>query len=113
VHLAHPLGVNAFKTQRVKQDHTDGRHLADLLRMHRQLAAWIAPVEVRELRELIRYRAKLVALRSGCNSQVHAVLGKFGVKVTMSDLFGSPGWGSWTTPRCHRCTCSGWTRCRV
>jgi hypothetical protein len=47
VHLAHPLGVNAFKTQRVKQDHTDSRHLADLLRMHRRLAAWIVPVEVR------------------------------------------------------------------
>jgi transposase len=91
VHLAHPLGVNAFKTQRVKQDHTDVRHLADLLRRHRRLAAWIAPVEVRELRELIRCRAKLVALRSGCKSQVHAVLGKFGVKVTMSDLFGVSG----------------------
>ena len=43
VHLAHPLGVNAFKTQRVKQDHTDARHLADLLRMNRLPEAWIAP----------------------------------------------------------------------
>ena len=91
VHLAHPLGVNAFKTQRVKQDHTDARHLADRLRMHRLPEAWIAPAEVRELRELIRYRAKLVALRSSCKSQIHAVLGKFGVKVTMSDLFGVSG----------------------
>ena len=91
VHLAHPLGVNAFKTQRVKQDHTDARHLADLLRMNRLPEAWIAPPEVLELRELIRYRAKLVALRSNCKSQIHAVLGKFGVKVTMSDLFGVSG----------------------
>lgn len=91
VHLAHPLGVNAFRTQRVKQDHSDASHLADLLRMHRLPEAWIAPPEVRELRELIRYRAKLVGLRSGCKSQIHAVLGKFGVKVTMSDLFGVSG----------------------
>ncbi|MGH7691200.1 MAG: hypothetical protein ACREOA_00625 [Candidatus Dormibacteria bacterium] len=53
--------------------------------------AWIAPTEVRELRELIRYRAKLVSLRIGCKSQIHAVLGKFGVNVTMSDLFGVAG----------------------
>jgi transposase len=43
---------------------------------------------VRELRELVRYRAKLVALRSGLKAQVHAVLAKEGVRASMSDLFG-------------------------
>ena len=38
--------------------------LADLLRMGRLPEAWLAPPAVRELRELVRYRAKLVALRS-------------------------------------------------
>jgi transposase len=46
---------------------------------------------VRELRELVRYRAKLVALRSGLKAQVHAVLAKEGVRVPMSDLFGVAG----------------------
>jgi hypothetical protein len=36
---------------------------------------------VRELRELVRYRAKLVALRSGLKAQVHAVLAKAGVLI--------------------------------
>lgn len=91
VHLAHPLGVKAFSYQRVKQDRSDARMLADLLRMNRLPAAWIAPPVVRELRELVRYRAKLVAMRSGCKAQIHAVLGKAGVQVPMTDLFGVGG----------------------
>jgi transposase len=53
--------------------------------------AWVAPPETRELRELVRYRAKLVALRSGLKAQVHAVLAKEGVRVPVSDLFGVAG----------------------
>src|SRR4029077_836729 len=41
--------------------------------------------------ELVRHRAKLVGLRSGCKAEVHAVLAKCGIKVTMSDLFGLEG----------------------
>jgi transposase len=59
--------------------------------MHRLPEAWLAPPQVRELRELVRYRAKLVALRSGLKAQVHAVLAKEGVRVPMSDLFGVAG----------------------
>jgi transposase len=43
------------------------------------------------LRELVRHRAKLVALRSHCKAQIHAVLAKCGVAVAMSDLFGVGG----------------------
>ena len=91
VHLAHPLGVKMFGYQRVKTDARDSRNLAELLRMHRLPEAWLAPPAVRELRELVRYRAKLVALRSGLKAQVHAVLAKQGVRVPMSDLFGVAG----------------------
>ena len=56
VHLAHPLGVKAFSYRRVKNDERDSADLADLLRMGRLPEAWIAPHEVRELRELTRYR---------------------------------------------------------
>jgi transposase len=56
VHLAHPLGVKAFTYRRVKDDIRDAADPADLLRMGRLPEAWIAPVPVRELRELTRYR---------------------------------------------------------
>ena len=92
VHLAHPLGVKAYGYQRVKTDARDAANLADLLRMGRLPEAWITPREVRDLRELTRYRQKLVGLRSNCKDQVHAVLAKLGIPVTCSDLFGA--WGS-------------------
>jgi transposase len=91
VHLAHPLGVKAFEYRRVKNDVRDATDLADLLRMGRLPEAWIAPPATRELRELVRHRAKLVGLRSHCKAEVHAVLAKCGIQVLMSDLFGVPG----------------------
>jgi transposase len=91
VHLAHPLGVKGFRYRRVKNDVRDAADLADLLRMGRLPEAWIAPPATRELRELVRYRAKIVALRSGLKAQVHAVLAKAGVLITVSDLFGVGG----------------------
>src|SRR5437588_2528331 len=91
VHLAHPLGVKAYTYRRVKNDERDAADLADLLRMGRLPEAWIAPPEIRELRELTRYRHKLVGLRTSCRDQVHAVLAKLGVPVTHSDIFGVHG----------------------
>jgi transposase len=76
VHLAHPLGVKAFEYRRVKNDERDAADLADLLRMGRLPEAWIAPPATRQLRELVRHRSKLVALRSHCKAEVHAVLAK-------------------------------------
>jgi transposase len=46
---------------------------------------------LRELRELVRYRAKLVQLRSGLKAQVHAVMAKEGAIPAVSDLFGPAG----------------------
>ena len=110
VHLAHPLGNN-WGHRRVKNDERDATDLVDLLRMGRLAEAWIAPPPLRELRELVRYRAKLVQLRSNFKAQVHAVLAKEGVTVPMSDLFGVGGRRlldefAWPTP-----TASGWSRC--
>lgn len=91
VHLAHPLGVKAFEYRRVKNDVRDATDLADLLRLGRLPEAWIAPPATRELRELVRHRAKLVGLRSHCKAEIHAVLAKCGIQVVMSDLFGIEG----------------------
>jgi len=92
VHLAHPLGVKAFSYRRVKNDERDAADLADLLRMGRLPEAWIAPPEVRELREVTRYRHKLVGMRTSLKDQVHGVLAKLGIAVPCTDIFG--GFGS-------------------
>ena len=91
VHLAHPLGVKGFAYRRVKNDVRDAADLADLLRMGRLPEAYIATPHERELRELVRHRAKLVALRSGLKAQVHGVLAKQGLLPEVSDVFGTAG----------------------
>jgi transposase len=90
VHLANPSGLN-WGTRRVKNDERDAVDLIDMLRLGRLPEAWIAPPATRELRELVRYRAKLVALRSGLKAQVHAVMAKEGVLPAVTDMFCQAG----------------------
>ena len=90
VHLANPSGLN-WGTRRVKNDERDAIDLIDMLRLGRLPEAWIAPPATRELRELVRYRAKLVALRSGLKAQVHAVMAKEGVLPAVADMFCAAG----------------------
>ena len=75
MHLVHPLGLH-WEARRVKNDERDATELANRLRRNDLPESWIAPPELRELRELVRYRAKLVRLRAGLKAQVHAVMGK-------------------------------------
>jgi transposase len=90
VHLANPQGLN-WGQRRVKNDERDAIDLADMLRLGRLPEAWIAPPATRELRELVRYRAKLVGLRSGLKAQVHAVMAKEGVLPAQGRMFGPAG----------------------
>ena len=90
VHLAHPLGNN-WGNRRVKNDERDAADLIDMLRLGRLAEAYIAPPGLRELRELVRHRAKLVAIRSGLKAQVQAILAKEGVRVPVTHLFGVGG----------------------
>jgi len=90
VHLANPNALN-WGERRVKNDVIDATDLADMLRLNRLPEAWIAPPGIRELRELVRYRAKLVRLRSGLKARVHAVMAKEGVLPTVADMFCDKG----------------------
>ena len=62
VHLAHPLGLN-WGNRRRKDDRIDARDLGGLPE------SWIAQPAIRELRELVRYRSKLVSQRTSCKAQ--------------------------------------------
>jgi len=90
-HMAHPLATRAIATARVKNDAVDARTLAHLLRTHLLPEAWIAPLEVREARRLVRMRAGLVRMRSRLKCQIHALVAEAGVAVSMTDLFGRGG----------------------
>ena len=90
VHLAHPLGNN-WGNRRVKNDERDAKDLAAMLRLGRLAEGWIAPPEVRELRELVRYRFRLVGHRSSAKTQVHGVMAKNGILPVRGDMWGPGG----------------------
>jgi transposase len=90
IHLANPSGL-AWGNRRVKNDERDALDLVKKLRLGELPEAWIAPPQTRELRELVRYRAKAVRLRSGLKAQVHAVMAKEGILPTRVDMFGPGG----------------------
>ena len=90
-HLAHPLRTRAIAAARVKTDAVDAKTLAHLLRADLLPEAYVAPRELRELRELLRHRIALTAMRSALKNRVHAILAKHGITREHSDLFGKGG----------------------
>lgn len=90
VHLVNPSGL-AWENRRVKNDYRDCCDLLDRMRLGKLPEAWIAPHAVRELRELVRYRARLVMLRTGLKAQLKAVLAKHGLRPPVKDLWGLSG----------------------
>lgn len=91
LHLAHPLRTRAIAAARVKTDAIDAKTLAQLLRTGFLPEAYVAPRELRDLRELLRHRATLTRMRSAVKNRVHAILAKHGIANEYSDLFGKGG----------------------
>jgi transposase len=86
--LAHPLKTRAIAEARIKTDTIDATTLAELLRLDGIPQAYIPPREVRDVRELLRYRASLVALRMGLKNKIHAVLTKTAIECSWSNVLG-------------------------
>jgi transposase len=92
VRLVNPSGLGqSWEGRRVKNDYKDCRELIDRMRLHKLPEAWIAPPQLRELRELVRYRAKLVNIRTGLKAQVKAVLAKHCLRPPVNELWGVAG----------------------
>jgi len=89
VHLAHPSGMKALrKRKRVKTDPRDAYELATLLRLGSLPEAYIAPPDLRELRELVRHRRQLVKLATSIKGGVRALLAKHNIRLAASNLDG-------------------------
>jgi transposase len=91
LHLAHPLRTKAIASARVKTDSVDARTLAQLLRADLLPEAYVAPRELRDLRDLLRHRIALTQMRTALKNRVHAMLARHGVQHAYSDLFGRAG----------------------
>jgi transposase len=79
LHLAHPLRTKAIASARVKTDAVDARTLAHLLRADLLPEAYVAPRELRDLRDLLRHRVALTRMRSALKNRVAAILAKNGI----------------------------------
>jgi transposase len=91
LHLAHPRRTKAIAAARVKTDAVDARTLAHLLRADLLPEAYVAPRELRELRELLRHHIGLTHLRTALKNRVHALLARQGVQHRRAELFGPRG----------------------
>jgi transposase len=91
LHLAHPLRTKAIAAARVKTDAVDARTLAHLLRADLLPEAYVAPRELRDLRDLLRHRVALTRMRSALKQRVGAILAKHGIQRPYSNLFGPGG----------------------
>lgn len=94
VHLAHPYGMKAMrKRRRVKNDARDAYELANLMRLGSLPEAYIAPPQLRELRELVRHRRQLVKNCTAVKNGIRALLAKHGVRLNISRLEAASGQG--------------------
>ena len=91
LHLAHPLRTKAIASARVKTDAVDARTLAQLLRADLLPEAYIAPRELRDLRDLLRQRFVLTQMRTALKNRVHALIARQGVQHGHSKLLGPGG----------------------
>ena len=85
--LTHPKYVRAIKGQ--KTDKKDSKWIADLFKHDMVRSSFIPPKEVRSLRELGRYRAKLVYMRSSEKNRYQNCLtmSNIGLANVLSDPF--------------------------
>lgn len=86
--LAHPLQTKAIAAAKIKTDKIDSKVLANLLRIDYVPRAYVPTREVRDLREILRYRASLVKLRIQVKNRMTSVLTKAGLETPTKDHFG-------------------------
>jgi transposase len=74
-----------------KTDRCDADRLGKLQLRGVLPESYLAPPEVRQRRERMRYRVALVRLHTGVKNRVQAILHRLGILHTFSDLFGKGG----------------------
>jgi len=93
-HLANCRKVAAWRDARgmAKSNKLDADLLSELWpERQRWWEIWLAPPEVRDQREWLRYRMTLVRWQTGLKNRVHATLHRHGIVQPHSDLFGKRG----------------------
>jgi transposase len=91
VHLGHPPIIRALAKHEAKTDRCDGDRLGKFQLRGILPESYLAPPEVRQRRERIRYRMAISALRTSVKNRAQAILHRHGILHDFSDLFGKAG----------------------
>ena len=93
-HLASSRKLAAWREARglAKSNRLDADLLSGLMsEPERWWEVWLAPREVRDQRELLRYRMALVRTQTMFKNRIHAILHRHGILHDFADLFGRDG----------------------
>jgi transposase len=90
-HLAHAFTAKRRMEGRHKTNDRDARGLAMLLRNGTLPEVWIPTKEIRDQRELLRWRMTLSNVRTRLKNRIHGMLQRYNIDIRVSDLFGDAG----------------------
>ncbi len=88
IFLAHPLKTKAIASARLMNDKVSSATLAHLLRADLLPCAYIPDQTTRDIREVLRMYAFLIAQRTRLKNRTHAILLKNGLSCPYADVFG-------------------------
>jgi transposase len=91
VELSNPFQTKAIAWARVKTDTVDARMLAYLLKAQLLPTCWIPDRHHRNLREFVRFRTKLVRLRTQVKNHLRALLSKHNLHPPLINIWGPQG----------------------
>lgn len=86
--MGHPAMMRAIAASKKKSDKLDARKIADLVRCNLLPACYVAPVEVRELRRILRYRSLVVEQATRMKNKTAGLLMEVGVEYNKQRLHG-------------------------
>jgi transposase len=110
-HLGHPPAIKVLAKNEAKADRKDADRLGRFWLRGIFPESYLAPPDVRQLRERLRYRMALVGVQTGMKNRIQAILHRQGILHDFSDLFGKGGRAflkDLALPEASRLVLDGW-----
>ena len=86
--MGHPALMKAIAASKKKNDKLDARKIADMVRCNLLPACYVAPVAIRELRRMLRYRNLVVAQSTRLKNKTSGLLMEVGAEYNKERLHG-------------------------
>ena len=87
IKLANTFKMKIISEMDVKTDPIDARKIANALRASMIPECYVAPPELRDVREIMRYRIRIVQNRTGVTNQLRSLLDKYDIQVGATQIY--------------------------